>query len=688
MTENTAIKFGEKDRKSILIPTYLVAVACLLAGLLVPLFRTDAEFFSDRMMIKYIPQMINRLLSFTGKAVIPNSNFFIPSVEFEDKFSISLIATFCSATVILYSLTCVVSIIMILPICLSDSDKRTGHRCALSVEIIALLLVITHIAFNYYWMVSFGISEGVDVHLTDLNMVIPFLGTLFAISFQSISKNGYIGVSKTIGVFLSLLTAITFFSFSLFIPGIDKAMSNLSTLLGAGKKAGFITGMDAFTTGYGIDGISVMYGLNGEKVASGQTMQVIIYILTVVLTFAVTANVVIDVIDSGIGRKVKTVKDKAYLCRNGLSNNFAIARYCITFVLAAALFVFCFVAEGVMPGVYLYFLLVFLILQLINAIIRTAADNRRFKKALESGVIDQAGVILEEDGNTEGIDDSSVLIDKIEGEQGEVVYIQEEMDLPEEYYKTEDEITAPLPEEDSPFVQESLFEVENGAEDTPNEQPEAEFDNFYMEEADAQSEQEPETYPDEEPEFIELEPEYTDETEPETEYAPENEFNPENEPERVYNYTPAPIAEEVVEPVIVDTVEPVDEDITEPVKVDKVAPEPVYVKPAEPYYHPRSAYAPETAAKTPITQAYMPVNAVQSDVRTGEDSFIDSLSEDEKNEFVNVFIDKNKGAVNGVPDYKIGGDNSEFFASVFKHIVKYRKICSDKLLSKIYRQLR
>ena len=40
-----------------------------------------------------------------------------------------------------------------------------------------------------------------------------------------------------------------------------------------------------------------------------------------------------------------------------------------------------------------------------------------------------------------------------------------------------------------------------------------------------------------------------------------------------------------------------------------------------------------------------------------------------------------------MPEYVIGGDNSEFFSSVFIHLNRFRNILSDGLIAKIYKQL-
>ena len=69
------------------------------------------------------------------------------------------------------------------------------------------------------------------------------------------------------------------------------------------------------------------------------------------------------------------------------------------------------------------------------------------------------------------------------------------------------------------------------------------------------------------------------------------------------------------------------------------------------------------------------------------DEFMDTLDDSEKIEFVQVFLEKTKGRIKGVPDYKIGQDNSDFFPAVFIHINRSREVVSSRLLEKIYKQI-
>ena len=69
------------------------------------------------------------------------------------------------------------------------------------------------------------------------------------------------------------------------------------------------------------------------------------------------------------------------------------------------------------------------------------------------------------------------------------------------------------------------------------------------------------------------------------------------------------------------------------------------------------------------------------------DPFIDKLTDEERAQFYDVFIHRNKGKFATIPAYEINGDNSDFFPSVFVHINRMRNICSDSLLAKIYKEI-
>ena len=66
------------------------------------------------------------------------------------------------------------------------------------------------------------------------------------------------------------------------------------------------------------------------------------------------------------------------------------------------------------------------------------------------------------------------------------------------------------------------------------------------------------------------------------------------------------------------------------------------------------------------------------------DPFIATLSDNERNEFTELFILKFKGTMPELPDYVVGGDNKEFFRKIFIYLGQYRDRMSQALLAKMY----
>lgn len=116
--------------------------------------------------------------------------------------------------------------------------------------------------------------------------------------------------------------------------------------------------------------------------------------------------------------------------------------------------------------------------------------------------------------------------------------------------------------------------------------------------------------------------------------------------------------------------------------------QPVYLQPV--YASPAAAPAPAPAA----AHAAAPANHTGEIVYTAKevyhgptDSFIARLTDSEKIEFAKLFLEKINGPYANIPDYVIGGDNKEFFSSLFIYLGKFRPLISDGLMNKIYEEL-
>ncbi len=66
------------------------------------------------------------------------------------------------------------------------------------------------------------------------------------------------------------------------------------------------------------------------------------------------------------------------------------------------------------------------------------------------------------------------------------------------------------------------------------------------------------------------------------------------------------------------------------------------------------------------------------------DPFIATLSNEERNQFTELFIVKYKGTMSEIPDYVVGGNNKDFFRKIFIYLGQYRNRIPDGLLAKIY----
>lgn len=95
----------------------------------------------------------------------------------------------------------------------------------------------------------------------------------------------------------------------------------------------------------------------------------------------------------------------------------------------------------------------------------------------------------------------------------------------------------------------------------------------------------------------------------------------------------------------------------------------------EEYKAPAVEVAP-VAETTPLDKITLP-----------DDTFIATLTASEKVEFYKTFIAKEYGSFKNIPDYEVGGENKNFFTSVFIYLSKFRNYLSDGLLNKIYKQL-
>lgn len=548
-------KKKNKTRKVIATTTYFIALLCLLAGLFVPLFNcVDGVEMPERMMFRYLPSMFNGIF---GKEVIKISgDYFLPFHFIDGKFD------FMSLVGVLYAVVCVIALIMLIPVLLGSKKKNTSARCALGVEVLAMLVTLTYIAYKAYFLVSEHVLEW-----TDYNFLIAFGGVLLMAIIQTVSSKGGIGVSKVIGLVLTVIAVIALLDITLFIPKLADPLGDKAGLLilnvGEGEAAGAMLGttgiamlLDAKGTGENFKLLFELYKAD-KKLGVNFLLEIFVEVFVIAIVLLTVVNLVFDVIGLSTGKKYK--KDRSP-CKNGASNTFALVRYILTFLFALTIILIAFLAKDFQykVGIYLWVFAGILLVSIINAAVRTAVDNARYKKgALAPTAEAQQRMVL-----------------------SDPAFAAQPLPVAEEFEEPVQEAEAayePLPVVDDTPAYEPLPVVD----DTPA-------------------------------------------------------------------YEPLPVvqAEEETAPVV----EPLSAPLEQPEEPEEVT---------------RTVYIYGGAT----------------------DEFMDTLTDNEKVEFVELFLKKSKGTVNGVPDYQIDGDNSDFFPAVFVHINRYRNIVSDALMTKMYKQL-
>lgn len=119
-----------------------------------------------------------------------------------------------------------------------------------------------------------------------------------------------------------------------------------------------------------------------------------------------------------------------------------------------------------------------------------------------------------------------------------------------------------------------------------------------------------------------------------------------------------------------------------PVEVAEEQPAPVEVAEAA-----EESFPVYMAPEEQTVEEEQPVQAAAEQEIRHIDPFVDKLTDSERAEFFDVFVNRNKGKIGTVPVYELNGNNSAFFPSVFVHINRTREMCSDSLLNKIYGEI-
>lgn len=122
--------------------------------------------------------------------------------------------------------------------------------------------------------------------------------------------------------------------------------------------------------------------------------------------------------------------------------------------------------------------------------------------------------------------------------------------------------------------------------------------------------------------------------------------------------------------------------------VAPVAPAAKPVQPQPPTPAPAPAPAPAPVkAEPPVVENHNIVYTVNAVYQGPTDDFLNKLTNDEKIEFMQVFVERTKGNLGNMPAYNLGGDNKTFFSNAFIYLGRWRDLISDGLINKMYSEM-
>lgn len=324
--------------------TYVIALICLLAGLLIPLGNTEG-FVLENMLAFQLPDAITKLVGIDLGFGAPLTDY-SSTVNFCGLFSFDLGA----ALVLIYSLVTVAAIIGLIPVIASNRKKATALKTASVIECLALIPLLTLVLIQ---MRNYALLEGASGF--SYALLIAFGGTLLMLIVQAFVYKKGSGLIKFILFLLSALAVFaTIYPVASFIPVLGEILDgSLATgLYGAG--------------GEGIMFLTILfsqaYPLEGEITA------IILNVATLAVALIVLINLFLDIF--GLGKRTK----KFMLITN-------LVRYSLEVLAVLLMFIMTFFVEGVTTlNIMMIALLVIAIIQLVINIIRTVIFGKRKKK--------------------------------------------------------------------------------------------------------------------------------------------------------------------------------------------------------------------------------------------------------------------------------------------------------------------
>lgn len=610
--------------------TYLIAVVCLILGLVLPLF--DGELLAVQ-----LPSALNSL---AGRQILGFGK------EFTQPFTVPLFGIekaavdFSALALLLYAVITVISLIGIIPVAISA--KRGTSASSAVAYVIEVAAVISLSLYLICALQNYDISgESLKIKIA-YSPLVALGGSLLMLIVLSIANKKGTGAAKSILFLMSGVALLTLFNIAAIIPGLTEPLkklwesSKIYPLLFGSAEMGF-SGTDGLNSLFGAKISDVLALLPDAKTKAA-------LMLCAVVALLVLLNYFIDAVSLSTNAKRKGYA--VCVVRYGLE---VLALVALIITVAVCKFNF---------GLLLIVLSAVALIQLAISVARLVLSIKRADNVFDD-------------------------------EDEFVTYVKP--------VKQPKQLISPPPEEYAKPVK----AIE--AKPEPIEVEAAENKNAYVHKP------EPEYNIRQDYNGQSIKP--VQEIKPVAETAPVQESIPLEgievheqpkaaEPEEKLTddggiQQTIPIPEEKPAQPVYTRPEPAQPVYTkEPVRPEPARTEPARTEYSQPAYPrteaPQSAYTRQESVRPsyqqePQTQPHIyTINAIYGGPT---DDFIRKLTNDEKIEFAMTFIDRTKGSIGNIPEYRIGGNNKAFFSSVFIYLGRIRGLISESLLNKMYKEL-
>lgn len=702
----------QKSKKYVLLATYVIAVLCLAAGLFLPFY--DGKNILALKLGDVFKSLLNKENGF-GLAY-PVSLFGIEKLHFD----------FMALVIVLYTAVTALSLLAFVPVALSvrkEGKLAKGFYYGIEATAIIILSLYLTVALindnlNYNFVIALS---GTVLALVALCGLDKGKNAALKIILFLLSAIGFLALFNIIALVLSDEAYKTFSENSKFNPFF--AQTSIKDFSGAGALTSLFTAKFSET-------------LAEFTELKFKTLMIMCEIASVI----VLLNFFIDTVKLCTGKDGK-VRNIFNIARYGIELIAAVCVLVMALVCKANIGIMLIVVLAV-AGVQLAIAIVRFVFGLLKK-----PENKRVAEIHDEPVheidvipeaINEEPVFVDSDGYstvdlgddysdgdytspaTDGdgyetpVEEVTQPIEEIpvEEEKQEVTEEVEEEIQPVEPPVIEDDYKTPEEDENDYVIEQQTEYIDEVTEEQKEEIIEEASEEEHTEEVEAQPEEEikaeeiPEEVteeieqaeqPIEEPaeeaeEPVEVEQPVVEEEEATPPYREEiKPYNPyerhNNNPFRAYEQNSQPYNPYVPARTVQNT----------QTQYDKpVQPQPVHEAP-KPVERPQTV---RPLRPRPIIQEFKPVPPISEQppkerqvytidtIYAGPtDDFIRKLSNDERIEFARTFIEKNRGDLGNIPDYKVGGDNKKFFSVAFIYLGRIRGLVSDGLLNKMYKEL-